>query len=108
MNTTKNKEFDYQAYMKANPPDTTKLHRGADARKERLQAARDKLMICVDKDILAQFKKLALDNQDYEKLINQALREWLSARDMKELVRDELHQIVHQAFSSAQKEETIP
>jgi len=40
--------------------------------------------------------------QTHEKLINQALREWLSAKDLKALVRTELREMVEQVLSSNQ------
>ena len=108
MNTTKrDREFDYQAFVKENPPDPAKIVRGKDARQQRLEAAQEKMTIRIDKDILAKFKKLASKEHGHEELINQVLRDWLSAKDIKELVRDELQQIVQRAFSSAQKKETV-
>ena len=39
MNTTKEVEFDYQAYMKENAPDLGEIHRGPEARQKRREAA---------------------------------------------------------------------
>lgn len=101
MNTIKDKEFDYQAYVKKNSPASEQIRRGPEARQQRFEAARTRFTIRIDEDILEQFKQLAQQEQGYEQLINQALREWLSARDVKELVRGELQQIVRQALSSS-------
>ena len=38
MNTKKNVEFDYQAYMKENAPDLGEIHRGPEARQRRREA----------------------------------------------------------------------
>lgn len=43
MNTTENREFDYQAYMRENPPDPSRIRRGTEARRQRLEAARKKI-----------------------------------------------------------------
>jgi hypothetical protein len=42
---------------------------------------------------------------DYAKLINQALREWLAAQNVKELVREELHEMLQIALNSVQPEQ---
>jgi uncharacterized protein (DUF4415 family) len=102
MNIIKDKEFDYQAYTKEHPPETAKIRRGLDARKQRFEAARMKTAVRIEKDILEQFQQIAQTGQDHEKLINQALREWLSAKDLKALIRTDLREIVEQALSSNQ------
>lgn len=88
--------------MKENSPDPAMIQRGASVRKKRFQAALKKSSVHVDKDILDQFEQLVLQGQECEKLINQALREWLSAKGVKELVRTELQQVVRNAFFSFQ------
>ena len=100
MSTIKDKNFDYQNYVKKNSPVTTGVKRGTNARKQRLESAIMRHAIPIDEDIIEQFQRLVPNGQRYEKLINQALREWLSARDVKELVREELQHLVHQALSS--------
>ncbi|NUO80044.1 hypothetical protein HUU05_08205 [candidate division KSB1 bacterium] len=100
MNTIRDEDFDYQAYTRDNPPDPEKIHRGYEARKQRLEAARLKSAIQIDKDILERFRQMIPEGQSYERAINQALREWLSAKDMKELIRGELRQMVQQTLST--------
>ena len=102
MSTIKDEDFDYQTYMRENPPDLTKIQRGPEARRQRFEAATKKLSVRIEKDIFDQFQKLASSGQDCGKLINQALREWLTAKDIKKLIRTELRQVVRDELSSFQ------
>ncbi len=102
MNTTTDHEFDYQAYMKDNPPDLTKIHRGPDARQKRREIAKTRITIRVDAEIIDQFKGMVPDGRGYQSLINQALREWLAAQGVKELIQEELPKMVSEAVSSVQ------
>ena len=95
-------DFDYQAYTQDNPPDPEKIQRGYEARKQRLEAARSRSAIQIDEDILERFRQMTPESQSYERVINQALRDWLSAKDMKDLIRGELRQMVQQTLSSIQ------
>ncbi len=99
MSTIKDDNFDYQAYVKQNAPDATGIQRGTAGRKRRLEDAILQSTIRIDDDILEQFQQLVSQNHDYERLINQALREWLSAKGVKEFLREELQNIVHQTLS---------
>jgi uncharacterized protein (DUF4415 family) len=103
MNT--NEDFDYQSYMKENSPDVATIQRGTCNRESRrLETARRTIRI--DEDILEQFQQLAPEKP--EKLINQALREWLFTKDMKELVRDEFQKMLQQALFSIQTATPLP
>ena len=104
MSTIKDEDFDYQTYMRENPPDPLKIQRGLKARKERMEAALKKLSFRIDKDIIDQFQQLVSPGQDCGKLINQALREWLSAKGVTDLVRTELHQVLQDVLYSYQDE----
>ena len=104
MSTIKDEDFDYQTYMRENPPDPLKIQRGLKARKERMEAALKKLSFRIDKDIIDQFQQLVSPGQDCGKLINQALREWLSAKGVKDLVRTELQQVLQDVLYSYQDE----
>ena len=104
MSTIKDEDFDYQTYMRENPPDPSKIQRGLKARKERMEAALKKLSFRIDKDIIDQFQQLVSPGQDCGKLINQALREWLSAKGVKDLVRTELQQVLQDVLYSYQDE----
>ena len=98
MSTINEDDFDYQAYMRNNPPDPTKINRGLEARRQRLAAAMKRPAVRVEQEILAQFQELVAPGQSAEQAINQALREWLAAKDLKEMIRAELQDAVHQAF----------
>ncbi len=102
MNTDDKKEFDYQTYMKKHSPNLKNIHRGTGSRKQRFEEAAMADRVRIDEDILEQFRQLIPQGQGYEKVINHALREWLSAKTVKELLREELTQMVQQAFASVQ------
>ena len=100
MNTINDKEFDYYAYMKEHDPDVTRIRRGTEARQQRFEEAVLKYRVRLDEDIIEQFQQL-VPHESCEHLINQALREWVAARDVKGLLRDELHHLIQEAFASA-------
>ena len=99
MSIIKEEEFDYQAYTREHPPDPSKIHRGLQARRQRFER-KMKSMVRIDADILEQFQALSSEESQSEILINRALRDWLYAKTMKELVRDELREIIQQVISS--------
>jgi len=96
-----NEAFDYAAYMREHGPEEEKITRGLEARRKRYEAAKAKFVIRIDEDLEARLRRLAPAEQDYEKIVNRALREWLAAQDVKELVRGELRQMVQQALAAA-------
>lgn len=100
MSTKKNKDFDYQAYMQNSSPNPAKIRRGLDALREKREAVKTKITIRIDEEVVHQFKQMAPDGRGYQSIINQALREWLAAQDVKELVREELTGLVSKAVSS--------
>ena len=108
MSTIEDDAFDYQAYVKETPPVAMRIQRGTDARRQRFEAALRMYAVRIDEDILERFQQMVPQGQGCERQINQALREWLFVRDVKELVRAELQQAVHQAFSSIQVGEEAP
>ncbi|MCI0524769.1 MAG: hypothetical protein L0Y75_05850, partial [Acidobacteria bacterium] len=67
-----------------------------------------RLTVRINEDVLQQFHQLAAEGQSCEQLINQALREWLAAKDMKELVRAEIQRAIQQSLASAQVGEASP
>jgi hypothetical protein len=87
-------EAKYQTVVRENPPDPAKIQRGLEAREQRRKAATPKTVVGIEDDIIAEFKQLVPQEQEYRRLINQALREWLIAKDVKELVRTELQKVV--------------
>jgi uncharacterized protein (DUF4415 family) len=98
MSTSNEEEFDYQAYMRDHPPDPSKINWGPEARNRRRAAAAQHPKVRVEQELLAQFQALAAPGQSAEQAINQALREWLAAKDFKERIRAELQEAVQQAF----------
>jgi hypothetical protein len=97
-----NEEIDYQAYMRETPPNPALIARGVEARQQRWQAAMAKTAVCIDKDLLQQFGELVPAGQSCESLINQALREWLFAKGMKEMLRAEVQLAVRQSMLAVQ------
>ncbi len=108
MSTIKDETFDYQAYTRENAPDPAKIQRGIEAREQRWKAATPKTVVGIDDDIIAEFKQLVPQEQEYRQLINQALREWLIAKDVKGLVRTELQQVVRQALALIESKVELP
>ena len=103
MSTTKNKEFDYQTYTRQNPPDAEQIRRGSEARQKRREMAKSKITIRIDSDVLEQFKQMVPEGQGYQRLINQALREWLMTRDLRDVVREELRTMSAQLIAEVKK-----
>ncbi len=99
MNMIAEKEFDYQAYVRENSPDTTKMTRGIENRQRRLEAAKTNTSVRIDAEVLQQFRQLVAPDEECDKLINQALREWLAAQNVKELVRAEIQNGIQQALA---------
>lgn len=108
MHTTKDKEFDYQVYMRQEAPDSTKIQRGPQARQKRRETAKSRITIRIDTEVIEQFKQLVPAGQGYQSLINHALREWLVAQGVKELVRDELKEMTEQLVASLHAASTSP
>jgi uncharacterized protein (DUF4415 family) len=100
--------FDYQAYVTKTPPDPATIRRGTADRRRRFDAAMMKLTVRIDEDVLNEFIHLTTEGQSCERLINQALREWLSAKDLKELVRTEIQRAVQESLSSGQPGGELP
>ena len=59
MPTTNDNEFDYQVYMRQNPPEVEQLQPGLEARQKRREITKNKITIRIDSDILDQFKAMA-------------------------------------------------
>lgn len=108
MPMTRDKEFDYQAYTRQNPPDSAQIHRGPDARQQRREMAKSKITMRIDPDILEQFKHMVPEGQGYQRLINQALREWLMARGMQDVVREELKTMTAQVIIAVKEASLRP
>lgn len=91
---------DYEADIKAIKPDPDKLVPSQLARAARRKAAAQKQRITtrVDGDVIEEFKDLAGEEGSYQSLINLALRQWLEAQGLKELLRKDLPELVQQAM----------
>jgi uncharacterized protein (DUF4415 family) len=70
-----------------------------EARRE-FKTQKEKITIRIDQSVLDEFKRLVPEGKGYQNLINQALREWLAAQGVKELVREELNGLVGLAVES--------
>ncbi|MBI1930562.1 BrnA antitoxin family protein [Candidatus Poribacteria bacterium] len=88
--------------MRDNAPPPTHIHRGMEARQKRREVAKTRITLRIDEEIVEQFKQLAPEGRGYQSLINQALREWLSAQGVKELLQEELPRSEIGAVSSLQ------
>ena len=98
--STKDSSFDYREHYNDTKPDSSKLTNSVEARRQRRQAAKKRITIRLDQEVVEQFKALASDD-GYQTLINQALREWLAAQSVKELLRSELPEMVKSAVKDA-------
>ncbi len=87
--------FDYQAHYGKNSPAALQPSQHTQRRREQMRKQR--ITIRLDHDVVEQFKALAPE-EGYQTLINQALRDWLVAQSIKELVRQELSEAIKQAF----------
>lgn len=95
-------DFDYPAYTRETPPDPARIVRGVEARQQRWAAAMEKSAVRIDKDLLQQFRELVPEGQSCDAIINQALREWIFAKGMKEMLRAEVQLAVRQSMSAVQ------
>lgn len=95
------KDFDYENFFKNNPDKKPRVIGGLEERNKRVRdAVKTRMTIRLDAEIIEEFKKMAPEGRGYQSLINQALREWLMAREVKEMVREELAVLIAQAVSS--------
>ena len=94
--------------MRDNPPNPARINRGPEARERRRAAAIIRPTVRVEQEILAQFQERAAPGQSAEQAINQALREWLATKDLKELIRSEVQDAVQRAFIQAGKDVLTP
>lgn len=103
MPTTQVSDFDYQTYTRQHTPPSESMRRGPAGRQERREVTKHKITIRIDSDILEQFKDMVPEGQGYQRLMNQALREWLMAQGVTELVREELQALTAQMMASLQE-----
>ena len=108
MPTRKDLEFDYQGHMGHSSPDPGRIKRGTGARQKRRDIAKSRITIRIDTEVVEQFKQLVPAGQGYQSLMNEALREWLTAQGVNELVRVELKALTKQVVSSIQNASVPP
>ena len=67
--------------------------RGPEHLRAKMKAASKKLIsIRMDEDIIDRLKELAGDDGSYQRLLNQAVREWLDGRRMEDVLRQALRE----------------
>ena len=102
-NTTEDEAAVYQAYFRDHDIDPTKINRDPEVRRRRMEEAVAKRpTVRLDEDVAKELQQLTAEGQTYGQVVNQALREWLAAKEMKELVREEIQQGFQQAVLAMQ------
>src|SRR5215210_5553144 len=96
----------YQTYMREHEPDLTKIIRGPELHEHRRrrmeEAAAKRPTVRLDEDVAKELRPLTNEDRTYGQVVNQALREWLAAKEMKELVREEIQLAFQQAVLAMQ------
>ena len=93
-------EFDYEGHYRTTAPESANLTPSIAARDERRRAAKHRITIRLDQDVIDQFRHLAdSEGGSYQALINIALREWLTAQDVKALLSRDLPQVLRDALA---------
>jgi uncharacterized protein (DUF4415 family) len=108
MNTSAPEEFDYPRHVKQHGVEAKKVSRGTRAREMRRAGVKERITIRIDQDVLERFKELTPQGQGYQSLINEALRDWLSARGVKELIREELEEMTEKVVLAIQSTRRVP
>lgn len=88
--STRDELDEAEAAMKASKP-SPHMRRGEDAKQWRAQkrraAQKQSITIRFDADIVDRFKELAGEDGSYQRLMNQAAREWLNGHDLEDTMR---------------------
>jgi uncharacterized protein (DUF4415 family) len=106
MSTPKDEDLDYQKHARHASPEPGTIRRGVQDRADRRARAKERITIRIDQDILERFKELAPQGMGYQSLINDALRDWLNAQSVKELIREELEEMAAKVLSVVQTART--
>lgn len=81
-------------------PDPTQVKRRGNAQQwaKSQQKASNKQQITArfDADVIEQYKTLAGEGS-YQRLMNQALREWLERQELRQVVREEMQRVLAQS-----------
>ena len=88
---------DYERLKNSKPSDFGRKYTQEERKARRQQKSR--ITIRIDEDILDEFKSIASDGKGYQSLINQALREWLIARDVRSLLKEEIAELLQETRS---------
>lgn len=83
-------KYNEREHYESITPDPTLATRGKEAREARRKHLKKRLTIRLDQDVVDTFKSLTPGGKGYQGLINQALREWLSARSIESLIQKKL------------------
>lgn len=102
MSTKDKKEPDYQEWMRSTKPDSSKWSGQEEQRKRRLEAIKTRITIRLDAEIIEEFKRLSPEGKGYQSLINQALKEWLAAQGVKELLKEQVDELAEAVESIKQ------
>lgn len=68
---------------------------------------KQKITIRLDRDLVEAFKALTPNGKGYQLLINQALRDWLTAQSVKEMIREELPGLIAEQRESPKETEDV-
>ncbi len=108
MSTIK-EEFDYETYTRENAPDPAKIRTYEEREQKWREAAENKTIIPLEKELLEKFEKLGGSRKEALRLISVALREWLVSQDMKKLIREDFQDmLLHVLSSMPQSVATMP
>lgn len=97
--TTTDPDRDYVEHVRTQAPDRSHVTRGPEERRRRhAKATKERVTIRLDSDVLRSFRELTGDAQGkgYQTLVNQALRDWLMAQGLHELVREEVRRALNE------------
>ena len=100
MNNNQNDNDEQLKSLKPGPDKLVNSKQAWDARRKAAQQ-KQRITIRVDGDVLDEFKELAGDDGNYQTLINIALRQWLEAQGLKELLKKDLPGLVQEAVKTA-------
>lgn len=95
------KQADSSQYTESQQMNRRRKERRQDADLAVKDASKTRITIRIDEDVIQQFKTMAPEGRGYQSLMNRALREWLSAQGVKELLQQDLRDLVRESVVSA-------
>ncbi len=102
MGPTTESEFDYVEHIRSQAPDRAGMSRGPEERSARhARPGKERVTIRLDSVIVEAFKELTGEpgGKGYQTLVNQALRDWLMARGVHELMREEIRRVLREELA---------